>query len=186
MDALPESYLYLLGLYLGDGCLSRHARDVYKLRLYLDAKYPKIVQQAATAIQETMPTNRVARYVRRYGDIEVYSYSKSWPCLLPQHGPGPKHERHIELTAWQEALAARYPHLLLRGLLHSDGCRFLSRGRNWAYPRYSFRNRSADILNIFILACKLTGVRYTRATDVAYISRKRDVDLIDRLVGPKA
>src|SRR5688572_11453072 len=85
VDALPESYLYLLGLFLGDGCLSRHARDVYKLRLYLDAKYPNIVNEAATAIQETMPTNQVARYFRRYGDIEVYSYSKSWPCLFPQH-----------------------------------------------------------------------------------------------------
>jgi hypothetical protein len=25
----------------------------------------------------------------------VYSYWQHWPCLIPQHGPGKKHERQI-------------------------------------------------------------------------------------------
>src|SRR3954464_7093273 len=38
-SALPESaYSYLLGLYLGDGCISR-ARRVWRLRIVLDFKY---------------------------------------------------------------------------------------------------------------------------------------------------
>jgi hypothetical protein len=32
LEALPCEYVCLLGLYLGDGCLARHARDVSKLR----------------------------------------------------------------------------------------------------------------------------------------------------------
>src|SRR4051812_14288943 len=36
---LPTSYVYLLGLYLGDGCLSAHRRGVFKLRIVLDAAY---------------------------------------------------------------------------------------------------------------------------------------------------
>jgi hypothetical protein len=48
-DALPPEYVYLLGLYLGDGCLSHHARDVYKLRIILDAAYPEIVRSARDA-----------------------------------------------------------------------------------------------------------------------------------------
>ena len=33
---------------------------------------------------------------------EVYSFSKHWPCLFPQHEPGRKHERKIELMPWQQ------------------------------------------------------------------------------------
>ena len=29
------------------------------------------------------------------------STSKHWPCLFPQHGPGRKHTRKIELEQWQ-------------------------------------------------------------------------------------
>ncbi len=36
--------------------------------------------------------------------VEVSHYSKHWPCLLPQHGPGKKHTRPIVLEAWQEVL----------------------------------------------------------------------------------
>jgi hypothetical protein len=31
----------------------------------------------------------------------IKSYSKHWPCLFPQRGPGPKHTRKIELEEWQ-------------------------------------------------------------------------------------
>jgi hypothetical protein len=35
--------VHLLGLYLGDGCISAHARRVYRLRLFFDARYPEIL-----------------------------------------------------------------------------------------------------------------------------------------------
>jgi hypothetical protein len=43
---LPLEYLYLLGLYLGDGCISAHARGVYRLRIVLDRLYPGIIASA--------------------------------------------------------------------------------------------------------------------------------------------
>ena len=43
---LSDTYVYLLGLYLGDGCISGCPRGVYKLRIFLDAKYPRIVESA--------------------------------------------------------------------------------------------------------------------------------------------
>ena len=46
---------------------------------------------------------------------------------LPQHGPGRKHERTIALTSWQQDLVDLDPRPLIRGLLHSEGCRVL----NW-------------------------------------------------------
>ena len=125
--SLPPVYAYLLGMYLGDGCLSAHRRDVFKLRISLDARYPEIVEECRHAIQTVMPQSRV-NLVDMETWFELYSYSKSWPCLFPQHGPGKKHKRPIVLSPWQEALVSRRPDRLLRGLLHSDGCRSRTRG----------------------------------------------------------
>jgi len=144
-------YTYLLGLYLGDGCLAAHPRDVYRLRISCASAYPELIRRCEQAITEVLPV-KVNR-VRRQGCFEVYSFSKHWPCLFPQHGPGRKHERKIELTEWQQALVDLDPRPLLRGLLHSDGCRVL----NWVngtpypwvngtpYPRYHFSNVSKEI-----------------------------------------
>ena len=84
----------------------------------------------------------------------MVSYSKHWPCLFPQHGPGRKHTRKIELADWQREIVERYPGDFARGLFHSDGYRGANRvRRNWGggdhwyeYPRYLFTNNSADIL----------------------------------------
>src|SRR5918992_4863015 len=44
-DELPAEYYYLLGVYLGDGCISAGRRDVYRLRINLDLAYPGIVDE---------------------------------------------------------------------------------------------------------------------------------------------
>src|SRR5437588_12677188 len=47
-DGLPLSwpwYAYLLGMCLGDGCLSEAKRSVYKLRITLDKRYPDIIRE---------------------------------------------------------------------------------------------------------------------------------------------
>jgi hypothetical protein len=185
LEALPADYVYLLGMYLGDGCLSPHPRGVFKLRISLDARYPGIAEECERAMRVVMPHNRVGR-VGYGGWHELFAYSKSWPCLFPQHGPGKKHEREIALTGWQRALVARWPALLLRGLIHSDGCRFQNTGRGWSHPRYSFANRSEDIKAIFCDACDLMGLHWTRSGEkTVYVSRKADVAVLDRFVGPK-
>ncbi|MDQ3768942.1 MAG: hypothetical protein M3370_05605 [Actinomycetota bacterium] len=193
-EALPVSYVYLLGLYLGDGCISAHRRGVYRLRIFLDLRYPGIVSACVAAIQDLTPGNRVgmqdqySHYVERDkpSNVQVSAYSKTWPCLFPQHGRGRKHERPIALTPWQRELVERDPRGLLSGLIHSDGCRFMNTGRNWRSPRYSFRNRSDDIRAIFCAACDLLGVRWTTAPHTVYVSRKADVARLDEFIGPKA
>lgn len=183
---LPAAYAYLLGMYLGDGYIAAHPRGVYGLRFSLDARYPAIIDECAAAIRQVAPTNRVGS-VSRTTWIEVYCWSKGWPCLFPQHGPGKKHERSIALTDWQRKLVGRWPHQLLRGLIQSDGCRFQNTGRGgWICPRYSFANKSADIRAIFCGACDQLGLRWTTSdTRTIYVSRKADVAILDRFVGPK-
>jgi hypothetical protein len=42
-SALPAApYCYVLGLYMGDGCVSRNRR-VWRLRITLDKKYPEVI-----------------------------------------------------------------------------------------------------------------------------------------------
>jgi hypothetical protein len=182
---LPPAYVYLLGMYLGDGCLSPHPRGVFKLRISLDARYPGIADECEAAIRAVTPRNRIGR-VGYGGWNELFAYSKSWPCLFPQHGPGRKHERAIALADWQARLIARWPALMLRGLIHSDGCRFQNTGRGWSHPRYSFANKSEDIKRIFCDTCELMGLHWTASGEkTIYVSRKADVALLDRFVGPK-
>jgi hypothetical protein len=183
---LPSAYVHLLGLYLGDGCLSAHRRDVFKLRISLDARYPEIVEECRDAVRAVVPQSRVNRLDRRTW-FEVYSYSKCWPCLFPQHGAGKKHERRIILTPWQWSLVSQRPDLLLRGLLQSDGCRFQNTGRGgWSHPRYAFANTSHDIRAVFCATCDFLGLRWTSSgAKTIYVSRKDDVALLDLFVGPK-
>lgn len=101
------------------------------------------------------PGNKVG-IQRKPGCAEVYSCSRHWPCLFPQHGPGQKHLQSIELQPWQRLIVQAYPGQLARGLFHSDGYRginhvqgHLADGHRWyEYPRYLFTNESGDILRL--------------------------------------
>jgi hypothetical protein len=182
---LGPTYVYLLGLYLGDGCISAHARGVYRLRIVLDVKYPGIIATATAALGETRG-GKAYVLIRPKNCVEVSAYWQHWPCLFPQHGPGKKHERPILLTDWQRELADRWPESLLRGLIESDGCRFQNTGTRWSWPRYSFMNRSADIRSIFCRACDGLGLRWTASGRYTiYVSRKADVAKLDEFIGPK-
>lgn len=185
LPGLPAEYVYLLGLYLGDGCISRHPRGVYRLRITLDQRYPGIIQEALDAIQ--VISGKGAVRVRPDRCVEAYSYWKHWPCVVPQHGEGLKHLRAIVLADWQQELVELRPESLLRGLVQSDGCRSINTGRNgWSHPRYSFSNRSADIHAIFRTACERIGVRWTAAgPHRTYVSCKADVATLDEYIGPK-
>jgi hypothetical protein len=199
---LPPDYAYLLGLYLGDGTISRGPREVYRLRIFLDLKYGEIVEECVAAIRAVFPRNRIGRQLRTSNfteepeptNAEISVYSKSMPCLFPQHGPGKKHERRIWLADWQQELAQRWPEALLRGLIHSDGCRFINTGRRgWRHPRYGFSNLSSDLTSIFCTACDCIGLRWSGAFPkdesnavTIYVSRKDDVARMDEFVGPKA
>jgi hypothetical protein len=124
------------------------------------------------------------------GDVVVSQYARTWPCLLPQHGPGLKHERPIVLRGWQETIVAEHPNQLIRGLLHSDGCRSLNRvvasGKTYAYVRYQFSNRSDDIHGLFCEALDRLEIPWRRMNrwNIS-IARREGVAALDRFVEAK-
>jgi len=181
---LGRAYPYLFGLYLGDGMLTLARRNVWRLRLTLDLKYPGIITRAKDAISEV--GDRSAGETARAGCVELYTNWKHWICLFPQHGPGPKHARQISLEPWQVRSISRYPDAFLAGLIHSDGCRCMNRVNGYVYPRYFFSNESADIRAMFEMACSLVGVdcRPAGSRQIS-VARHRSVEILDRLVGPK-
>jgi hypothetical protein len=185
-----RAYAYLLGMYLGDGCISAGRRDVWRLRIVLDAAYPGIVEECRQAIAAVRPANRIAVYRRRDSRcVEVSMYWKGWPWLLPQHGPGPKHLRKIELVPWQAAIVASNHEAFLRGLVHSDGCRYVAHerkaGRDRYSVRYAFCNRSDDIKRLFCLSCDALGIRWTSTAKQISVYRKDSVAILDGFIGPK-
>lgn len=183
--ALPAApYSYLFGMYLGDGCISR-SRRVWRLRIVLDAKYPAIIERCCQAIGMLMPGQR-AGIVKRVGCVAVSLYSKHWPCLFPQHGPGVKHKRPIALEPWQQALVDQATEEFVLGLIHSDGCRVVANDRGVMSIRYHFSNRSEDIIGLFTAALDTLGIHWTRSTKyIVSIYRKADTARLDEFVGPK-
>ncbi len=191
----PPIYVYLLGLYLGDGYINppRYSRC---LQLYLDARQPAIAAECTHALRATFPGTRVARYVRPGTEsLRLSVLNPLVDLAFPQQGAGKKHEREILLVDWQQTACRRHPRALLRGMIHSDGCRtenrfktLLPSGRiaEYFYPRYFFSNLSADIRRIFCEPCELLGIHWTRSNPRNIsISRRAGVELLDSFVGPK-
>ena len=196
---LPEpsaDYAYLLGLYLGDGCISRSgdpAKRIWVLRIACADAWPGLLEDCKSAIKAIRPENKVG-IEKKAGCVSVQAYSRHWPCLFPQHGAGRKHLRRIELADWQQVIAAQHPGRLARGLFHSDGCRFVNRvrrpladGDHWyEYPRYMFTNQSDDILAICGDALDRLGVswRFSRRNNIS-VAQRDAVARLDEFVGPK-
>lgn len=181
--------MYLLGLYLGDGCISKQAKGVWRLRIFQTTRYVDHIKECCIAMHAVLPNNVLAQ--PRQGCVEIGSSSKHWPCLFPQHGPGRKHERPIVLVPWQQALVDQYPKLMLRGLIQSDGCRdnnfAITRGKRYDYVRYTFSNASDDIRGIFTGACDRLDVHWTQpSARVISIARRADVAFLDTFIGPKS
>ncbi|WP_407564249.1 transcriptional regulator [Streptomyces sp. 184] len=196
--AAPESYAYLFGLYLGDGCVSRQHRDNYSLRIICADAWPGLIEDCADAVRAVLPEGRVGR-VQRQGCVAVTCWSAHWPCLLPQHGPGPKHERPMALEPWQQSVVDAHPWPFIRGLIHSDGCRITNWtvrtiagvAKRYEYPRYFFTNASSDIIRLFCDTLDRVGVEWkpggqrTRLAKNISIARRASVALMDVHVGPK-
>ncbi|MFE5299139.1 helix-turn-helix domain-containing protein [Streptomyces sp. NPDC056632] len=196
----PENtaaYAYLLGLYLGDGCISDHPRGGHHLRIACTDAWPGLIQACREAILAVRPEGSVCVLQKR-GCVAVTSYGRHWKCLFPQHGPGKKHERPIVLEPWQQRIVDAHPWEFVRGLIHSDGCRIVNwttrvvRGekKRYEYVRYFFTNVSDDIRRLCTDTLDGLGVEWRHCTRAGKpynisVARRDSVALMELHVGPK-
>ncbi|MFE5630554.1 transcriptional regulator [Streptomyces sp. NPDC056463] len=191
------SYSYLLGLYLGDGCISDHPRGGHHLRIACADAWPGLIETCREAIMAVRPKGSVC-VLQKQGCVMVTSYGRHWTCLFPQHGPGKKHERRIALESWQQAIVDAHPWAFIRGLIHSDGCRIVNwtekiiggRMKRYEYPRYFFTNSSADILGLLTATLDRVGVEWkpanqSRVAQNISVARRASVALMDLHIGAK-
>lgn len=191
------AYAYLLGLYLGDGCISRSARGSSVMRIACADAWPGLINACSQALRAVRPHNSVF-LEKKQGCVMVSMASKHWSCLFPQHGPGRKHDRVIALAPWQETIVGEHPWEFIRGLIHSDGCRITNwttrmvgtERKRYEYPRYFFTNKSDDIRRLFTDTLDKVGVEWKVCTSNGNpfnvsVARKASVALMDAHVGPK-
>ncbi len=191
MQFTSADYALLLGFYLGDGHITQMARS-QRLRVGLDAKYPKVIEELTSLLKRCFPANRVGCHHQHGGTMAVvWLYSKHLGCLFPQHGPGLKHSRLIELEDWQRLHVESEPWALIKGLIWTDGCAFINRTGPYEYLSYDFSNTSTGIVELFLDACSAVGVAYRANFNEARgfwdvrINRRESVALMREHVGLK-
>lgn len=148
-------------------------------------------------MRTVLPDNSVFR-VRRIGCSNVKVNSRHLTCLFPQHGPGRKHERPVVLVDRQREIVGEHPWELIRGLVHSDGCRNMNwttrtvagETKRYEYPRYWFTNVSDGIRQLHTDTLDRLGVdwkhcaRHGKPYNIS-VARKASVALMDARIGPK-
>jgi hypothetical protein len=186
-----SAYAYILGIYLGDGHLVRMPNGVFALRITLDLRYPAIISEVVSSLETVMPKNRATVRPRSISNAaDIVCYSKAWPVLLPQYGAGRKHTRDVSLRLWQLSITVVHAKSLIRGLIHSDGCRFIAiqrvKDKPYAYPRYCFKNRSLEILETFCTHLDLLDIPWTKpGPESIQVARRKGVVALDEFVGAK-
>lgn len=187
-------YLYLLGQYLGDGHIANVQRTT-ALRIYCCDDYPEIITQVGCAMFQVANASVNYREFKNSRCTQVQSSTQHWKCMIPQHGPGMKHTRPIALTDWQKEMVATDPRPLIKGLIHSDGCRGMntvhrslpSGVHTYSYPRYLFSNVSTDIQGIYTDALDILGIAWKRNRwNSISVARREAVAALDEFVGPKS
>ena len=190
--SLEADYVYLLGLYLGDGMLTRMpGKAVWKLRIFQDSKV-----RGAASRQANMRC-RSSRDVRaasspKIGCVEIALALEALDLRVSPAWAGAEASTADSIGA----VAGATSYLISRASsskvsCESDGCRItnlaLVRGKRYEYPRYFFSQSRPSISRICSMrGCDLIGVDYRQAgpRNIS-VARRASVAVLDEFIGPK-
>lgn len=189
---LPHHYSYILGSYLGDGCISKTKRT-YKMRIFNCVTHKEIISDQKRSLKKLFSNNKVSSSrTHAIGNcIQVLVYNKSLPIMFPQYGDGKKHDRDVSLKDWQLEIIRKEPECFIKGLVDSDGSYFYSRksqpkNSDVIHMYYQFTNTSKDILNVYRDTMDLLGIHYTSVKKIdskngAYNIFTRRIEAVARM-----
>lgn len=157
-EARNSYYSFILGLYLGDGCISQNV-----LNIYLDKKYDKMNKYVMFCYgklfgRDPNILDRSCDNIKYKSNSIVVRYSNPYiGKIFPHCGVGMKYLRKIELQSWQKQIIN--PIELVKGLIFSDGCFYFNKVTKQYY--YNFTNCSMDIIQILINALNELDIKNT-------------------------
>jgi hypothetical protein len=188
---ITKAYSYIFGIYLGDGCINKQPR-CYKLRIAQDSKYKEVIKEIQQNLELLFPYNKIGIYKRKTNSVDICVHNNDYLLsLFPQHSIGKKYLREIKLTDWQKEILDKHPESFIKGLIHSDGCFYITTQYNKTYERYGFANKSIDILNLIRKYLEKINIKYNyhlNKTTKIYrlsIARKEEVQKLKELIGTK-
>jgi hypothetical protein len=183
-----KEYSFILGLYLGDGCITQNGRNdsSYKLRIAQDNKYPKSIHDIKNKLSNFFV--KEAKLVDVKGCCHITIYDKYLPIYFPQHSKGFKHDRKINLNQFQ---LENIDHAeLMSGLWLADGSRYFANHGKYKYERFNFTNKSLDIIELFESCLNKFEIKYSKRVKpdkiwIIEIQNKENVNKIKNIVGIK-
>jgi DNA-binding transcriptional regulator WhiA len=123
-----EALAYVVGLAIGDGNLSNPNGRAVRLRITCDSKYPKLMKNATSAIQQILPRNKVSLVIRNDRCIDISCYSNKWENWLGwQALGGSKYKQQVIIPEWIFE-SDNLTKLCLKGLFETDGSIYSDRG----------------------------------------------------------
>jgi hypothetical protein len=188
-----RSYSFILGLYFGDGCISRTGRSK-QLSIALDKKYPGLNEYVIYHMSQLFNKNptiydRSIDRGQKYKSncINIKYSNKNLGIIFPHEGVGKKYERSIRLEKWQLAILDHV--FMLKGLFFSDGCYYYDRANKKFM--YSFTNKSKDIVDILCNSLNEMKIRYNirlkckEGVYIVTVKYQEDVSRLHILIGDK-
>lgn len=201
-----RAYSYLLGFYLGDGCLAYNRKVAgrsYTLIITNHVGFSVMNQRIKDSIKCLFPNKEIGTYQKSYPDrksngIDIKVTGICLNLLFP-HGDGRKHTRKIELTDWQNQMTEKYPQEFIKGLIESDGCRFAPQKKRCpSYIFYQFSNCSTDIHQILQNIAIKIGLKFTFRKVIrgksdlnrapiysTFFYDRKSVKILESFIGPK-
>lgn len=112
---------YVIGIAIGDGNLSNPNGRAVRLRVTCDTKYPNIIKNFVSAIQEVMPNNKVTLVYKKKTCLDISCYSNKWEEILGwEASGGSKFIQKVSVPNWIKKNKT-FSMFCLRGLTETDG-----------------------------------------------------------------
>ena len=191
-ESQQGDFSYLLGFYLGDGHLINPKGRSFGVIFTNETTFLEMNQRLQDALKTVFPSKDIKiRQRKTCNCVDIAMYGVNLDLLFP-HGKGYKHTRKIELTDWQLDIIDRFPKPFLKGMIESDGCRYISTKN----IMYQFNNCSMDLHEVFQRAAKQLDLPFTFHTSKSKEARvtplyktcfyrKKVTAFLDTFIGPK-